>query len=120
MIKWLANGQDATASDPANPTPMVSLLQSPRPGAPSSEWIKHRDEVRDILSRGRAVAILRGVVDGPGYTWDEESLVLLTDRRKDATPLEWQCKCFGINHSITICLFHAFSRTEHRGVRETE
>ena len=92
FVKYMATGGDATAPIPGTKAvPIVTVLESPRATDPPSVWNKHRDEVRDLLSRGRVVAVLGGVHDGPSYSFDQESLISIIGRQDQDTLIQWQC-----------------------------
>lgn len=93
LLHWLARGKDATApcSATMDGLPMVSLVECPGLFAPTEEHLKHEEEKRAILSRGRAVAILTGAKQD--FTWNEYSLLRMTDRTADVF-FEWQCRWY--------------------------
>lgn len=89
----MAEEEDVTA-DNEDTMSMVTLVQSPWPGSLTEKWTRNRNEVRSILSRGRAVVILWGISDSLQHVWDEESMVLLTGQKVNRSPMQWQCEFY--------------------------
>lgn len=75
LVEWMSRGQDATAPSYVNGKempPMVEVmdyLEKPS----TEEFISMCKRIRDVLSSGRAVALVPKTVD-PEYKWSEEAI----------------------------------------------
>jgi hypothetical protein len=111
MCRWMmTSGLDATAPPPQGGPPLVTVLQSPPPGASRETWVEHVNTTRHALSYGRVVAILGACESEPPYEWNEACLCDVASLQPDGAPIEWHCKFVLYQSFIKISKYNLASK----------